>query len=235
MNNYECWLQAEKKWIGEYQRKIMAMIFLKVIPITLVITCALFGTISYSEGEGAVTGIAAGLMLGIFTAVIILPFVLLGLRPGRYVGKIRSAVRDLKMEDWEKERLGQEMLSAGEESSRCISYVLEGHGSRRTPARFRITSHYAFLEGSCPYAILVRLSDVGEIVPEEEKKTHTQRGAKTKVYENFILYTIYFYGKYSSGANEPPIQGMGFFEKDLRDRVMELIKSQLEENRNMAL
>lgn len=230
MNSYERWLREEKQWIGEYQRKLMVMSILRVIPAALLILCALFGGLSYMDEGNALTGITAGLMLGILVSAVYLLFLVLGLRPGRYVSKIKSAVKGLQMEDWEKERLGQEMLEASEGSWRCVSYVLEGHGSSRTPARFRITPHYAFLEGSSPYAILVRLSDMGRIVPEEEQKTHTRRGAKTRVYETFTLYTIYFYAENGESIKQQPVNGMGFFEKEMRDRVMGLIRTQLAEN-----
>jgi len=228
MNSYNLWLKEEKDWIGAYQKKVMTMSFLQVIPFTLLILCALFGGLSYMDEGDALGGIVGGLSIGIFFSVIYLLFLVLGLRPGRFVGKVKAAVKGLQMEDWEVEQLAQEMLDATEENGRCISYVISGHGSKNTPARFRITPHYAFLEGSYPYAILVRLSDMGRIVPEEERKTRTQRGAKTRLYETFTLYTIYFYAKSSQGTDQDPDQAMGFFDREIRDQVMAMIKKNQE-------
>lgn len=90
--------------------------------------------------------------------------------------------------------------------------------------------HYAFLEGSSSYAILVRLSDVAEVLPKEERKTHTQYGTQTKTHELFTLYTISFYQKARAGKDRLPEQAMGFFVKDIRYQAYELIAKQMAEN-----
>lgn len=134
------------------------------------------------------------------------------------------------MDAQEKEQLAHEMLETNISTWRCISYKLNGHGSRQTPARFRITPHYAFLEGSSPYAILVRLSDIAEVLQEEERKIHTQYGMQTKTYEVFTLYTISFYQKRKVNKAQLPEQAMGFFERNIRDQVYESITRQMAEN-----
>lgn len=230
MDWYQKWLQEEKRWIGNYQNKIIKMSILKVIPATLIGLCAIFGGMTYVQEKNAGIGIIGGLALGIFICVIYLLGLLAGLRPGRYVRMINSAVKQLHLNDQEKVQLAQEMLDTKVNTWRCISYELNGHGSRQTPARFRITPHYAFLEGSSPYAILVRLSDIAEVLQEEERKMHTQYGTQIKTHEIFTLYTISFYQKAKVSKDQLPEQAMGFFEKDIRDRIYELISKQLAEN-----
>lgn len=230
MDWYQKWLHEEKRWIGEYKNKVITMSILKVIPATNIGLCAIFGGVTYVEEKNAWIGITGGLALGIFISAIYLFILLMGLRPGRYVRKIKSAVKSLHLDDSEKEQLAHEMLESDVSTWRCISYELNGHGSRQTPARFRITPHYAFLEGSSPYAILVRLSDVAEVIPEEERKTYTRYGTQTRIYEIFTLYTLSFYQKPKVSNNQLPEQAMGFFEKDIRDSVYELVAKQLEEN-----
>lgn len=234
MNWYQKWLDEEKKWIGKYQNKIMIMSILKVVPATLIGLCAIFGGMTYVEEKNAGIGIIGGLAMGIFVSAIYLFALLMGLRPGRYVRMIKSAVKQLHADDPEKEQLAHEMLETDVSTWRCISYKMNGHGSRQTPARFRITPHYAFLEGSSPYAILVRLSDVAEVLPEEGRKMHTLYGAQTKTHEIFTLYTISFYQKAKVSKDRLPEQAMGFFEKDIRDRIYELILRQLAENSGNA-
>ncbi len=230
MDWYQKWLQEEKGWIGKYQNKIITMSILKVVPATLIGLCAIFGGMTYVEEKNAGIGIIGGLMFGIFISAIYLFFLLVGLRPGRYVRMIESAVKQLHLDDQEKVQLAHEMLETDVSTWRCIPYELIGHGSRQTPARFRITPHYAFLEGSSPYAILVRLSDIAEILQGEERKLHTQYGTQTKTHEIFTLYTISFYQKAKVSKDQLPEQAMGFFDKDIRDRVYELISKQLAEN-----
>lgn len=230
MNWYQKWLHEEKRWIGKYKNKIITMSILKVIPATLIGLCAIFGGMTYVEEKNAWIGIAGGLMFGIFISAVYLFLLLAGLRPGRYVRMIKSAVKQLHLDDGEKEQLAHEMLETDVSTWRCISYEMNGHGSGQTPARFRITPHYAFLEGSSPYAILVRLSDIAEVLPEEERKIHTRYGTQTKTHEIFTLYTISFYQKAKGSKDQLPEQAMGFFEKDIRDQAYECILKQLEEN-----
>ncbi|MDE6625947.1 MAG: hypothetical protein K2K56_06215 [Lachnospiraceae bacterium] len=230
MDWYQKWLQEEKRWIGKYQNKIITMSILKVVPATLIGLCAIFGGMTYVEEKNAGIGIIGGLAFGIFISAIYLFILLVGLRPGRYVRMVKSAVKQLHLDEQEKVQLAHEMLETDVSTWRCISYELNGHGSRQTPARFRITPHYAFLEGSSPYAILVRLSDIAEVLQEEERKIHTQYGTQTKTHEIFTLYTISFYQKAKVSKDQLPEQAMGFFEKNIRDRVYELISKQLAEN-----
>lgn len=61
MNRYQKWLHEEKKWIGKYQKKIIAKSILKVVPATLIGLCTLFGIMTYVEEKNAGIGIAGGL------------------------------------------------------------------------------------------------------------------------------------------------------------------------------
>ena len=171
---------------------------------------------------GAVGGFIFGLIVCGFYLLILLP----GLNPNRYVKKIDKAVRKMNMTEAEKEQLGQEMLVA--DGNHIISYKMSVPGSKDTPVRFVRTPHYAYLAGSSPYAILVRLSDIAQIVASEEIKDMVQRGAKTKTYYKITLYTIGFFRRDRAerglSENEYPDEAMGFFQSDIRDRALELLK-----------
>ena len=228
---YQQWLQEEKDWIGAYQKKIIRMSILQVVPGVLIGLAALFGLLSVVGGDDFLTGAFGGLMLGVFVCAVYLLFMIPALSPKRYVKKVKKAVKQLQMEEAEKQTLAREMLKASKDSACCISYEINGHGSKQTPARFRITPHYAFLEGSYPYAILVRLSDISQVVAEEETKTHTQHGAQIKTFEVFALHTILFYKTPRMSPSESAEYGMGFFDAGIRDKCYELILKQMEENK----
>lgn len=234
MSYYRSWLAEEKKWIGKYQKKIIALSLCKVIPMTLLGLCAIFGAMTYMEDGNAGIGILGGLGFGLFISFCYFMILLASLRPGRYVKKIQSVVRQMQMDEAEKEQLAHEMMETDVSQWRCVSYTMQGHGSNGTPARFRITPHYAFLEGSSPYAILVRLSDIAQVQPEEEKKIHTQYGAQIKTHEFFTLFTIGFYKREKMDKKQLPEKAMGFFDQEIRDQVYALIVKQIEENRNMC-
>jgi len=84
------------------------------------------------------------------------------------------------------------------------------------------------LEGSTPYAILVRLSDIAKISRGEEKKTAAQRSGNTKRVYWFTLYTIGFYRKDRFQRNltekDLPDEAFGFFDAGIRERVMGLLE-----------
>lgn len=229
MNNYEKWLNAEKEWIDVYCKKIRNRSLFVVTPIVLVCMAAFFGGMALLNGGGtsdALMGAASGLMTGIFVCAIYLLIMFLNLRSGKYSRLIDKSVAELKLTAAEKEELGTEMLAADDRHK--ISYKMVGHNSKGTPARFVLTPHYAFLEGSYPYSILVRLSDIAQIRPSQEQKNTTSYGAKTKTYHSYTLYTIGFYrkdrSKHGHADNPYPDAAMGFFQENIRDDVLALLR-----------
>lgn len=228
MNYYEKWIKAEKEWIDQYCKKTRNMSLFVVTPLILVVLAALFGGLELANGgetSATIEGAAGGLMLGVFISIIYLLIMLPNLMPGKYTKKIDKNVVKLGLSDAEKEQLGKEMLEA--EDSHKISYKMVGPKSKGTPARFVLTPHYAFLEGSSPYSILIRLSDIAEIRPSQEQKNTVTYGAQTKTYYDFTLFTIGFYRKDRAerglAENEYPDEGMGFFQEEIRNKVLYLL------------
>ncbi len=228
MNSYEKWIEEEIKWIGIYCSKMRRQALCVVAPSILGGTALLLGVLQLIGSENVedfVNGVLGGFMIGALICGIYLLVLLPGLNPRRYGKKIDRSVRDLSLNEMEKEQLAQEMLAADEEHR--ISYVLQGPGSKGTPGRFVLTEHYALLEGSSPYAILIRLSDIAEIRRGEEKKMAEERRAKSKTVYWFTLYTIGFYRKDRFQRNltqkDLPDEAFGFFRQDIRDQVMNLL------------
>ena len=229
MNYYENWLKSEKEWIDVYCKKTRNMTLFVATPLVLVGFAVLFGVIELANGGGTgafIVGAFSGLMMGIFICIIYLLIMLPNLRPGKYSKMIDKNVKRLGLSDAEKEQLGKEMLEADERHK--ISFKMTGPKSNGTPARFVLTPHYAFLEGSSPYSILIRLSDIAEIRPSQEQKHTVEYGAKTKTHYNFTLYTIGFYRKdraeRGQADHQYPDEGMGFFQENIRDEALELLR-----------
>ena len=178
MNRYEKWIEEEIKWIGAYCSKTRRQALCIVTPSILAGAALLLGALSLI-GSGSMADFAYGAFGGFMAGAVICGIYLLillpGLNPRRFGKKIDKCVRDLSLNEMEKEQLAQEMLAADEEHR--ISYLVQGPGSKGTPGRFVLTEHYAFLEGSTPYSILVRLPDIGEIRRSEEKKMASERRA----------------------------------------------------------
>lgn len=227
MNSYyQTWLQEEKRWIGAYGKKTMCRSILQVVPATLIFLFLFFGAMACVNGGGSTaffTGAVGGLCVGIFVCGFYLLILLIGLGTGKYVKSIERSVKQLGMDEREKELLGQEMLNAQKSKDRVIETALYTVKAKGVPVRFVITPHYAFLEGTSPYAILVRLSDVSRAEPEEEKKMQTAYGSQMKTHEFYTLHTIIFY------KDGNVLNGMGFLQQELRDRALELIRGEMEQ------
>lgn len=225
---YQTWLQKEEEWIGAYCRRTRKNSLWKVAPLTLLLSVVVFGGIAFL-GEGSVGGLLAGAARGLLIGLVLCAFYLavlwIGLRPARYVRKIEQSVREAGVGEGEQERLGQEMLNALEQEQQVVSYAVWGPNGKGTPARVFITPSYLFQEGSTPYAVLVRRSDVAEVRMDSEQRMATTHTGSRKTYHNFTLYTIGFYrrDRFERGLTEKdlPDSAMGFFQKELRDEVVQ--------------
>ncbi|MCI8374609.1 MAG: hypothetical protein HFI29_04130 [Lachnospiraceae bacterium] len=225
---YERWLQEEMNWIGAYCSKIRRQALCITAPLILVGSAVLIGALTAFGGGSAADfgyGAFSGFVVGALICGIYLMVLLPALRPKRYGKKIDRCVRGLSLSEGEKEELAREMLEADE--GHRISYTITGPGAKGTPGRFVLTPHFAFLEGSYPYAILVRLSDLAVIRRSQEQKTATEHRAKSKTIYRFTLYTIGFYRKdrFQRGLTDKdlPDESFGFFDVHIRERVMELL------------
>lgn len=228
-SNYQSWLSREAEWMNSYCRRTRKTSILKVVPMTLVGMALVFGVLGMLGGGGEfLSGAVAGLALGAFICAFYLVILLVMLRPGRYVRKLEKSVRELDMDEMERELLGREMLAALESGQQVLSYQMVGPHSNRTPARVILTPHYIIQEGSSPQPPLIRCSDIALIKTGSERKTATTHRGSTKQFHNFTLYTIGFYCRDRSerglSENDLPDYGMGFFQEGLRDDVVRMIE-----------
>lgn len=229
MDTYQKWIQSEREWINTYCKKIRRQALCITTPLVLAVLAILFGGLSALGGgsmEEVLEGCFGGFLLGMLVCGIYLLILLPGLRPSRYTGKIEKNIRALSLSESEREILASEMLAADEKHK--ISYTITGPGSKGTPGRFVLTPHYAFLEGSTPYSILIRLTDIAWFSKGEEQKTAAEYRAKSKTIYTFTLYTIGFYRKdrlqKDSADTGVPDEAFGFFNEDIRERVAELLQ-----------
>lgn len=237
MNYYKKWLKTEKDWIDVNYRKIRNKMLFVFTPLVLVIMTVPFGGLELlREGEmsAVIVRAARGFMAGVFMCIIPLSFVMLFFRPGKFSKKIDKDVEQLGLSDAEKEQLGKEMLEADDRHR--ISYkeelgevTMAGHKPEGTFARFVLTPHYAFLESSFPYSILVRLSDIAEICPSQKQEDTVTYKGETKTYQyDHTMYVIDFYRKDRAErglADDPrPDVIMDFFREDIWNKVVELFR-----------
>ena len=228
---YQAWLNKDREWIGAYCSRTRKSSLTKVVPLTLLLTALVLGGIGLLNGggvSGLVTGVIGGLVFGLIVCGIYLAILMPSLSPARYTQKLEQSVRELSMDETERERLGTEMLAALESGEGVVSYRMVGPNSKGTPARVILTPHYILQEGSTPYAVLIRLSDIAEIRTGAERKIATTHGGSSKTHHYFTLYSIGFYRKdrFERGLEEDdlPDSAMGFFQEELRDDVAKMMR-----------
>ena len=200
------------------------------MPLTLLLTALVLGGMGLLNGGGVpglVAGVVGGLVFGLVICGIYLVILMANLTPTRYTRKLEQSVRELSMDETEREQLGKEMLAALEGGAGVLSYQMVGPNSKGTPARVILTPHY-ILQGSTPYAVLIRLSDIAEIRMGSERKIATTHGGSSKTHHYFTLYSIGFYRKdrFERGldGNDLPDSAMGFFQEELRDDVVKMMR-----------
>jgi len=232
MDMYKQWLKAEKDWIGGYCNKVKLMSVLKVVPATIIILVILFGGLAAASGDmsanSVIEGAAGGLFIGIFVCMVYLVILFPVLSPKRYVKKIDKAVSKIDLDSFGREQLAKEFLEAENNVKKTFSFDMKGPNSKNTPARFVVSEHYAMLEGGFPYAIIVKLQDIKEIKPSQEKKTAFRISGNIHTSYFFTLYTIQFY-RYDRtqrglSGKDLPDEAMGFMDKGIRDRAMLLLE-----------
>ena len=230
-STYQAWLNKDREWIGDYCSRTRRSSLTKVVPLTLLLTALVFGGMGLLNGggvSGLVTGAVGGLLFGLIVCGIYLAILTVNLSPARYTQKLEQSVRELSLNESEREQLGTEMLAALERGEGVLPYQMVGPNSKGTPARVILTPHYILQEGSTPYAVLIRLSDIAEIGTGSERKIATTHGGSSKTHHYFTLYSIGFYRKdrFERGldGNDLPDSAMGFFQEELRDDVAKMMR-----------
>lgn len=230
-NNYQAWMDYESKWIAGYRKKLMRTTTHITIPIVLVFLTLFMGAVGFVDRmspEDAFYGAVGGFFCGAVVCGVIYLCLRFGLRSGKYRKLVRQAVETAGIPEGEWEQLGAEMLAARDDPGQRIFFEMVGFGSNHTPARFVLTPHYACLIGGYPYAILVRLADLREIRPGEERKVAVGRGAQTRGVHTFTLHTIGYYRRDRAdrdlGPGDLPDESMGFFSEEIRDKALAMLR-----------
>lgn len=221
---FETWLAGEYEWMRSYKAKVLARSLRMIVPLTVIGSAGLLAGLAAIGGGGAEDALY-GALGGVFAAAVVLliyfAILLPGLSPARFVRKAQKAVGTLISDDAEREVFAREMIAAAGDPSQSFGFEMVGPGSNHTPAWFARTQHYACMRGGSPVYIVVRLADVREIRPDEEKRTATTRSGNTRRIHYYTLYTI---GFFQTPKAKLPEQAMGFFDMEIRDRALAMLE-----------
>lgn len=234
---FDQWVKREEGWMNGHRKRTMRNQLFIAAPFTVLILALLGAGLSATSHpqapnlsalalQGAMAGAAAGLVI----MVIVLLALLAGLRAGRMRSAIEKAVKELGMDEREREQLGLEMLDALQRPNQMLEFKMKGPGSNNTPARLLTAPQYLYLCGSSPLVILVRRADVEHEEAGQEEKLVTVRRGNTLRNIKVNLYTIYFYHR---SSRERRLEGsgladsaMGFFDRGIRDRAFAMIEQE---------
>lgn len=221
----EQWLTKEKQWMKEYRKKVLKSTFTKAYPISLAIMAVLWCGVSVLAG--GIENLWIGLVVTVGTAVFLALILLLALlpmsKPKRLVKFIKKGMKRLGMSENEQEQLAREMLEAAEDPQRVFRYEMKGPASRM-PQCFTMSPHYAYLKGSYPLAILVRMSDVAEVVTERQRKMTVYDPAQNGAWRSYPAFVIGFYYKRRTKKDlAQPDVSLIFYDEGLRNKVLEMI------------
>lgn len=225
--DYNNWLKSGEAWMKAYRGPLLRKHTHVIIPAVVLVLISVFvfaAIASGGTGEEILGAIFTGILLGVIVCGVYLLFLLPGLSPKRMSRGMKKAVKLLNLSEVEQEQLGHEMLEVQKDSARVLDYKMVGPNSKGTPAKFILSSHYACLWGSYPLVILVNLSELANITTEQEHKIAVTHRAKSNTYHSFNLYTITFYYR---DSQQDADNGMGFFDEVIRDKVFEMIKTQI--------
>mgnify|MGYP005818604299 FL=1 len=223
-NVFETWLAGEYEWMRRYKAKVLGRSLRMVVPLTVIGSSGLFAGLAAINSGGAV-GALYGAFGGLFMAAVVLSIyfaiLLPGLSPAHFARKAEKTVCTLLSDAAERESFAREMIAAASDPSQSFDFEMVGPKSNHTPAWFAHTPHYACMRGGSPAYIVVRLTDVREIRPDEEKRTATTRSGNARRIHFYTLYTIGFFQTPGVGL---PDQAMGFFDKGIRDRALAMLE-----------
>ena len=110
---YQAWLNKDREWIGAYCSRTRKSSLTKVVPLTLLLTALVLGGMGLLNGggvSGLVTGVIGGLVFGLIVCGIYLAILTVNLSPARYTQKLEQSVRELSLNESEREHLGTCLL-----------------------------------------------------------------------------------------------------------------------------
>ena len=132
---------------------------------------------------------------------------------------ILHAVKKLGLSEAEQYQLATEMLEAAGNKEKELAFESQSPASSNPlPVCVTVTEHFAYMKGDAPLVNLIRRADIGHIETAEEERQAVRRGSKIKTYYTFLVYAICFIGK-----DGKAIGGFGFFDKQIRDRVLSML------------
>lgn len=192
-NNYADWLEIEKNWIDEREKKLKKQI-LRYLPLLVggcVVFFVLIGILAGADMIGVIDNALKGVVIGIVAVPLFYVMVLPTFPAKRYMKNLKEQIEDV-LSDGEREEFASQMF--GMEGNREeFSWVDGDKFSEKTETKVRITKNYALKTASNGTVSMVQLQKVKKIVADTREYTVTTRGGGFKIQQTATVYPLYFY------------------------------------------
>lgn len=224
MDNYTKWLEKERAWIEEVDRKTRSMT-LKYCGLMIVGCVVVLGAIGLFAGETMdIAAMLQNMLIGLIFGVVValLTFFLTGKPSKRYMKWQKEGVEALT--PGEREEMATQMLSP---DVICINHA----GTDKTEIRILISQNYLISSSTRGEFTLVNLKQLDRIETDLRDTSYTVRTNGMRMKVNDAIFVIsFYYKKISSGKKEYEDAVCTFTDRQIRDQVVQYIQERTAEN-----
>lgn len=221
-DNYSKWLEREKNWINEKEKKYKKDI-LKYSLLGLVGAMVVFGAIGLLAGgsldiKGMLQNI---LIIGIFGIVFILMMLILtksSLPAKKYIRNLKSEIEDVLSPE-EREKFACQMLGI-EGNIKNITWLRDGILEGKLEERVAVTEDYALRTSADGIAVMVQLQKVKNIETKVDEDSMIIRSGGFKVRSTMVFYPMnFYYWKSSVDDKNNPDKVFMFTKREPREEL----------------
>lgn len=221
-DNYTKWLESEKNWIDEKEKKYKKDV-VKYCLLGLAGAMVVFGAIGLLAGGGLdIDGMLHNILI---IAIIGIVFILLmciltksSLPAKRYMKNLKSEIEDVLSPE-ERESFARQMLGMEGEVKK-INWLRDGRLDGKLEERIAVTRDYALRTSADGIAVMVQLQKVKSIETDVDESSTTVRSGDFKVSHIMIFYPMYFYYQsYAVGQNKDYDKRFQFTKREPREEL----------------
>lgn len=219
-NGYTKWLEKEKEWIDEAERKIKKknLISLPIIVAGCVVVLGAIGILAGGGVEGMLHNALIGLICGIVFAPLFYLLMMSSYPAKRFMKAMKAEIENT-LSPAELASFAEQMDDTA--SLQSISWL----DKDKTEEKVRISKDYALKTTSAGVAVLVQLQKVERVEIDAEEYTVTTRGGGFKVSQTTVVYPIqFYYKKINTEKKRTYDKAFDFESRERRDQILACIR-----------
>lgn len=219
-NGYTKWLEKEKAWIDEAERKIKKknLISLPIVVVAFVVVLGAIGILSGGGVDRMLQNALIGLVAGIVCAPLFYLLMMSSYPAKRFMKAMKAEIENT-LSPAELESFAEQMNDTA--SLQNISWI----DKDKTEERVRISKDYALKTSSAGGAVLVQLQKVEQVEIDAEEFTVTTRSGGFRVSQTTVVYPMqFYYKKVNPGKKRTYDKAFSFESRERRDQILACIQ-----------